>query len=237
MTKRSGRLYGPWFTFLPSLSGFLKDLVWPEHAVCRACGRVSQGEVLCRSCAEQLRADGTLYAWAREDLAPNLSAWTLRPHTGIARQLVIQLKHQAEACLADVLADLMLPLPAFPVFPPDTVVTWVTMPKSRRRERCIDHGRLLAEAVARRLNLPCRQLLLRRETHSRRQASLNRKQRQKNLQHAFSPAAEISFPVLLVDDVLTTGTTALRCAEALREGGAREISVLTVTRATGSRGV
>ena len=37
--------------------------------------------------------------------------------------------------------------------------------------------------------------------------------------------------VLLVDDVLTTGTTAARCIEALREGGAREITVLTMTKA------
>ena len=41
----------------------------------------------------------------------------------------------------------------------------------------------------------------------------------------------MSFPVLLVDDVLTTGTTVSRCAEALRAAGAAEITALTVTRA------
>jgi competence protein ComFC len=37
--------------------------------------------------------------------------------------------------------------------------------------------------------------------------------------------------ILLVDDVWTTGTTLLRCAQALREGGAGEVRVLTLFRA------
>ena len=41
--------------------------------------------------------------------------------------------------------------------------------------------------------------------------------------------------VLLIDDVLTTGTTARRCAAALREGGAEDITVLAFTRAVGSK--
>ena len=108
-------------------------------------------------------------------------------------------------------------------------------PENRRRDRMIDHGRLLAEAVAEELSLPCRPLLVRRKTHDRNQARLGREARQKNLRNAFVPAAEMDFPVLLVDDVLTTGTTARRCAEALRAGGAPSVTVLAMTRAMGGR--
>ena len=115
------------------------------------------------------------------------------------------------------------------VFPPDTVVTWVTMPESRRRERAVDHGRLLAEAFAEKLSLPCRQLLLRRDRREKRQVGLNEKERAANLAGAFTPKEKITFPVLIVDDVRTTGTTLCRCAEALRSGGAEKIFGLTVT--------
>ena len=225
-------LYGRWFTFLPEIKTFLLETVYPERAVCRACGKISSGDSpLCADCRSRLVADGTAYAWDREDLEPDLSAYTLRPHTGVARQLVIRLKHSTEKCLADELADLLLPLPPHIFFPPETVVTWVPMPRSRRIERCIDHGQVLAEAAAERLGLSCRPLLRRTDTKEKPQATLNREQREKNLSGAFSPAEKITFPVLLVDDVLTTGTTARRCAEALRRGGAEEITVLAFTRA------
>lgn len=230
-------LYGGFFAFLPRVRGFLLETVYPERAVCRACGRISQGGVLCGSCESRLRADGTVMAWEREELENGLDAYIIRPYTGVARQLVIRLKHSAEKCLAEELGNLLLPLPAHPSFPKETVVTWVPMPESRKRERCIDHGRLLAEAAAERLGLECRQLLRREETGDRPQATLNRAQREANLARAFRPAGKIDFPVLLTDDVLTTGTTARRCAAALREGGAESVTVLAFTRALGGFGV
>ena len=140
---------------------------------------------------------------------------------------------EAEESLSGTFApDLLLPLPKDLPFSPDTVVTWVTMPENRRRDRMIDHGRLLAEAAAKRLGLSCRRLLNRRETRQKNQASLGSAARRENLKNAFEPCERIDFPVLLVDDVLTTGTTARRCAEALRKGGAEKVSVLTFTRAT-----
>jgi predicted amidophosphoribosyltransferase len=170
-----------------------------------------------------------LEAWAYRDLN-GTPAWSMRGHTGLPRRLVIRLKHGANACIARELAEIAVPAPADLRLSPDTVVTWVPMPAARRRERCIDHGRVLAECAARQLGLCCRGLLIRRG-NGRTQEGLSMARRQANLRSAFAPAEEIGFPVLLVDDVLTTGTTAERCIAALREGGAREITVLTMTKA------
>ena len=159
-------MFAPFGANWPAVRSFLLDLVYPEGAVCRACGKISDGEILCPSCRTALRSDGSLFRWDTEELDPDLTAYFMTPHTGIARTLVLRLKHQAEACAVRPLADLLLPLPKGFSFPPDTVVTWVSMPENRRRDRMIDHGRLLAEAAAAQLNLPCRKLLLRRETSS-----------------------------------------------------------------------
>ena len=225
-------LFGKWGPAEKRLASWLKDVVWPEGALCCACGRLSGEDGLCDACRASLLNDGVLFAWDRDDPEPGLTAWSLRPHAGVPRQLVLRLKYNAEARAARLLASLLLPLPEDFVLPPDTVVTWVTMPESRRRERAIDHGRVLAETFAEKLELPCRQLLNRRDKHEHRQATLNREQRTANLAGAFTPGEKITFPVLLIDDVRTTGTTLRRCAEALRKGGAEKISAITVTAAS-----
>ena len=223
-------MFGKWGSLEKAAAAWVRDVVWPEGALCCACGRVTRGGALCDACRDSLQNDGFLFAWERSEPAPGLTAWALRPHEGVPRRLVIRLKYGAEARAARVLADLVLPLPPEVSFPPDTVVTWVTMPESRRRERAIDHGRLLAEEIAARLSLPCRRLVLRRDHRERRQVLLSGEQRAANLQGAFRPEGPIRFPVLIVDDVSTTGTTLSRFAEALRAGGAEQVFAITVTR-------
>ena len=222
-------LYGRWGPLGKSLGFWLREVVYPEGALCCACGRLSDGEPLCAECRQRLREDGFVFAWDYTEPCPGVSAWGLRPHDGIHRTLVLRLKYGAESRAAGLLASLVLPLPEGLSFPPDTVVTWVTMPPSRLRDRGIDHGRLLAEAVAENLSLSCRPLLLRRETRQKSQVSLSASGRTANLKNAFEPLEAVHFPVLLVDDVRTTGTTIARCAEALRRGGATRIFALTMT--------
>ena len=224
-------LFGKFGPAEHAAAAWLRDALWPEGALCCVCGRLSGGQSLCPSCRLDLQAQGFVFAWDRTELAPGVTAWGLRPHAGIHRTLVHRLKYGAEARAAEALASLVLPLPDALSFPPDTVVTWVTMPESRRRNRAVDHGRLLAEAVARRLSLPCRQLLVRRDVRAKSQVTLSVSGRRANLKGAFEPLEAISFPVLLVDDVRTTGTTLARCADALRSGGAQQVTAITITRA------
>ena len=224
-------LFGKFGPAEHAVSDWFRDAIWPEGALCCACGRITDGDVLCSACRQDLQTQGYVFSWDQAEPVPGVIAWGLRPHAGIHRILVHKLKYNAEARAAGALASLVLPLPETLSFSPDTVVTWVTMPESRRRNRAVDHGRLLAEAVARQLSLPCRQLLVRRDNHAKSQVTLSVAGRKANLQRAFEPLEMISFPVLLVDDVRTTGTTLARCAKALYDGGAQQVTAITITRA------
>ena len=75
--------------------------------------------------------------------------------------------------------------------------------------------------------------LLEKGWRSGRQASRTESQRRRLPRKAISlrSGARPDGAVLLVDDVWTTGTTLLRCAQVLREGGAGEVRVLTLFRA------
>jgi predicted amidophosphoribosyltransferase len=95
------------------------------------------------------------------------------------------------------------------------VVTWVATVPARRRRRGIDHAAVLAEAVGRRLAVPVVGLLA---TDARGEGfrALHR-----------LPGTEL----LLVDDVLTTGGTAVAAARALRRAGGGDVHLAVLARA------
>ena len=55
---KSSPLTAPFGANLPAMRAFLLDTVYPLGAVCRSCGRLSDGSPLCPDCSRRLRADG-----------------------------------------------------------------------------------------------------------------------------------------------------------------------------------
>lgn len=102
----------------------------------------------------------------------------------------------------------------------------------RRWTRGFDLGEEVGRGLAGRLGRPFVPLLAKR-WFSGRQAARTEAQRRRLPRRdiRLRPGAVPRGCILLVDDVWTTGTTLLRCAQALRAGGAEEVRVLTVFRA------
>ncbi|MBE5768709.1 MAG: ComF family protein [Clostridiales bacterium] len=229
-------------------TGFLSELrefFWPQRVFCLTCVRPSRGHLLCEQCRSELTSLTRQYdALPRcihcGDVATGAVCRTCRslpgvrvsspwPYQGPAKKLVRALKYDNTGVAADLMASAMVR--SLPPLPPDTVITWVPMPASRKRQRGIDHGAMLAEEIGRQLGLPVR-ALMRRKRHSSAvpQQGLDRTHREQNLQDAFEPIGEAPAHVLLVDDVHTTGATLSACVRALKEGGARHIRAVTATR-------
>jgi predicted amidophosphoribosyltransferase len=115
---------------------------------------------------------------------------------------------------------------------PGDCVTWVPLSPRRRAVRGYDQARALALAVATDLGVrACR--LLRRTRDTPAQARRSGSERRRAMRQAFRYGGPDPSPrrVLLVDDVLTTGTTAAECARVLRRAGVREVGLLTAARA------
>ena len=112
------------------------------------------------------------------------------------------------------------------------LVTWAPGTFLPRLLRGFDLGAEAAQVLAQRLGRPCRPLL-KKAWHQGRQASRTESQRRRLPRRAITlrSGAAPAGVVLLVDDVWTTGTTLLRCAQALRAGGAEDVRVLTLFRA------
>jgi len=109
------------------------------------------------------------------------------------------------------------------------VVTWAPTSGPRRRARGYDQAELLARALARQTGLRARPLLRRRAGPA--QAGLGADARRANPRFT---ARRCPWPVLVVDDVATTGATLAAAAAALRAVGAPEVHGLVVARASRS---
>ncbi len=106
----------------------------------------------------------------------------------------------------------------------------------RQRERGFNQSGLLARAIARKWGVQEWQNVLVRSRATATQTRLTPEGRRRNVSGAFTvpPGARHTIAgahVVLVDDVVTTGATAVECASALLDGGARIISLVTFGRA------
>jgi ComF family protein len=148
--------------------------------------------------------------------------------------LVHRLKYGDRIELAKAMARMMTRAGAELLAEADLVVP-VPLHRWRLWRRRFNQAMALAGGIAAAGKLPCDPLLLARVKHTDSQVGLSKAQRHENLQGAFR-VPEGAKPrlkgkrVLLVDDVLTTGSTANAASRALLRGGARAVDVLAFAR-------
>lgn len=187
--------------------------------VCPTCG--SEVDGIFESCSDCMNAPRP--PWTR--------AYALFKYTDEVQECIHRFKYRGQTELARPLARL-----AAGVFDENTphYDALVPVPLHWRRflQRGYNQSALFAKELSRWTGVPARRILKRRK-HTPRQAFLTRKERNLNIQGAFSifdsTAAE-KRSILLVDDVMTTGATLSEAAGVLLNGGAARVDVLVIAR-------
>ncbi len=115
-----------------------------------------------------------------------------------------------------------------------TCIVPMPLHPGRRWSRGFNQSVELARVIAREFDLPCQIRGVRRVINTAAQQHLPRPERRRNVRDAFSIAADINGQqIAIVDDVITTGSTANSLAGALLGAGAKEVEVWAIARATG----
>lgn len=104
--------------------------------------------------------------------------------------------------------------------------TFVPMHKSRQRKRGYNQAELLARELAERTTTPCF-TSLQKTVKTPNQARLDREARIVNLDGAFEAVSNVPKHIVLIDDVMTTGSTVNECSKTLKRAGAKVVYVLT----------
>ena len=154
------------------------------------------------------------------------------PHTGPARDRVLELKFRNQPEHAVPMGRLLWEFSQefFQERRVD-VVSYVPMYPEDRRERGYNQSRLLAESFALQAGLPMR-ALLRKTVRTKKQHDLSGEERRQNLKKAYTlrEGAEVKGKsLLLIDDVITTGSTVRECAALLKSHGAEQVWALSFT--------
>jgi len=209
------------------------------HALCAACW--SQVRFIDRPFCERL---GTPFA---VDLGqPLLSpaaiadppvfgrARAVAEYDGTASLLVHRLKYNDRLELARAMGTMMVRAGAELLADADVIVP-VPLHRWRLWRRRFNQAMALAQAVSSGSGIPCDPFLLARVKRTRRQVGLTKAQRRENLQGAFRVPAGARARlkgkrVVLIDDVLTTGSTANAASRALLRAGAAAVDILAFAR-------
>lgn len=146
------------------------------------------------------------------------------------RTLLHDFKYRRGLYLVSFLAQLILmklPANAFQI----ECLIPVPMHRERLRQRGFNQAAELAKFIGRVLNIPCNMHVCEKIIHTLPQAGLNATQRQKNLHSAFQANTIPYRRVALIDDLLTTGSTANELAKTLKQQGIEHVSVWCCARA------
>ena len=237
----------------PTLSRVL-DFIYP--AQCQICeDRLTHGRHLCDTCKSQLSPveapfcskcgecfDGQL---TDTFFCPNCHDLTFAfefaraalKGEGEARELIHDFKYLRQIHLAPELGRLAMRAlddPRFAPYQRNGILVPVPLFWKRQRMRRFNQSEQIARHLSKYSGIPALNAL-KRTRHTETQTRFSRAKRLKNLKGAFAfnskyHDAIANTPVILIDDVFTTGSTAHECAKVLIENGALSVSILTILR-------
>lgn len=223
----------------------LLAFIFPDPNMCVCCETRLETLGLCEDCLahwrEMARLEGQCKRCGtygvRAEVCDTCREWpkyytknrALLPYTGEVREAVLRFKFHNEPWRIKGFAPLLRA-----ETPPEVdVIVPVPLHPKRLRERGYNQSLLFARLAAECWHLPLGADWLVRTVNTPHQSTLVRSARLSNVRDAFAVAerhlADVGGKrILLVDDVITTGSTLRACARTLHQAGAKEIVSLTL---------
>jgi len=197
----------------------LLDLIYRKK--CYFCGKSKDSLKMCPECFDELCY--TDYKVSR--VVDGVNVYVCGVYEKNLQKLIRGLKYHKQKELAYYLAKFMYEYfekldlnKAFQVVP-------VPLHENRIKKRKYNHMELVAEEFCRLSGFTPNYELIKRVKDTKPQYRLSRKERKKNLENAFEVNKEkdLSLPVLLMDDICTTGSTFEEMISALKKEGINDI--------------
>jgi len=222
----------------------VKDWLFPIR--CVGCGREDEKELLCQACLEQIKVNQTLFCGQCRARLPESKKICHRdfPYVlGVATdyddkkvgELVSGLKFkfwtEAVKPLGKILTEYAKNLP---LGWHETFVVPIPLSRQREKERGFNQSRMLAEVLAKNMRGVLSGENLARIRNAKPQSEMDFHKRSENVSGVFAVRDRNLFAgrkIILVDDVVTSGSTFLEAAKTVKDAGAKSVVALAVAGA------
>ena len=217
---------------------------WLYPPVCAGCGK--SGERFCADCLSQaVIIQGSLCAFCGRKIGAGRSlcaqcghgnvffdaaaSWAV--YGGVLREAIHALKYKQDIGLGDYFSTFLISLLKSRGWVFDLVLP-VPISHDRLKERGYNQSALLSRPIAHHFRIEHTTKALHRVKETGTQVNHTKIERDEFLRDAFSanPAKLKERKVLLVDDIITTGSTINHCAKALKEAGASQVMAISIAK-------
>lgn len=210
---------------------FCLELFFPPH--CVFCDRIiSPGTEICKRCANTIAPVNALRCMNLPGSGQNIPCIVLYSYESQVRDSIIRFKFYGEKKNADFYAVQLSLLIRKRMRPFSfDLVTAVPISRERKKGRGYNQSELIARKVAGGLGLPYEECLEKIRDNPE-QHMLPRLERMENVAGVYRADEERTAGkrILLIDDIVTTGSTLCECAGALLETGAKAVACAAVAQ-------
>ena len=206
------------------------DLLFPPKCIfCRELIN-EKGSLICEKCQKELP-----YTKNGGNLKGNFFTACVSPlyYEGSVRESLLRYKFRRMTVYAETYGKLIAECAEEYIEGEVDIISWVPLSKKSLRRRGYDQARLLAEAVSEELNIPCMPVL-EKHRHTKQQSRTgSAEKRRANISDAYRVIDRELIRdkrILLIDDIVTTGSTFSECARTLGMGGADKVYCAAAAR-------
>lgn len=186
---------------------------------CPLCGRLVEDYGLCQECISLINKDPAYY-YDIEGLDDLIVSST---YSGIMRRLIIDFKFKGKLSYGEIISEIMTEKILNKNLR-DQVITYVPMHWKKEGERGYNQSKILAEKIARNLDLSC-QDVFEKVIDTKFQVGLKKFDREENLRDAFR-VKNYAQEIIIVDDVITTGATISELTKLAKKAGIKKVTAL-----------
>lgn len=210
---------------------FLEKLLnWIYVERCYFCGSSDESKRLCSKCLSEIK----ILPLQPHSVINGSNVYSVCVYEGIIKKLIKRVKYHHDLKLAKEQAKIMADYWKKLNFPENFVVLPVPQHKNRIKKRGENHMNIVGKEFCASFTYTLISDFLIRTKDTKPQYKLTKEEREQNLKDAFSLFPEKlpdkSAPILVIDDIKTTGTTLKEIISLLQQNGYTNIRAFTTAR-------